>query len=258
MTDTIFMIHGMFGGAWCWDNYRNFFEAKGYQCITPYLRFHDADPTTPPHPQLGTLSLQDYAEDLDTDIKKLATPPIIMGHSMGGLLAQILGSRVPAQALVLLTPAAPRGIMALSPSTIRTFWSGLSKYGFWRKPFRMTFDEVTTSMLQLFPLEEQKVLYSKFVHESGRAAAEIGLWILDQRKASEVDASKITCPILVIAGGKDRATPASIARKVAQKYGTLATYKEFIHHSHWVIGEPGWLEIAEYIDDWLNQVPHKG
>ena len=57
MTRTIFMIHGMWGAAWCWDNYREFFEAKGYRCITPTLRLHDVDPSADPHPALGSTSL---------------------------------------------------------------------------------------------------------------------------------------------------------------------------------------------------------
>lgn len=121
MTETIFMIHGMWGGAWYWDNYKSFFEAKGYRCVTTTLRFHDMDPKKIPNPQLGTTSLLDYAGDLEEEIQQLGVKLIVMGHSMGGLLAQILGSRGLAKALVLLTPAAPSGIMALKPSVIKSF-----------------------------------------------------------------------------------------------------------------------------------------
>ncbi len=257
MSETIFMIHGMWGGGWYWENYREFFERKGYHCITPTLRFHDVDPKEPPHPQLGTASLLDYAEDLETEINKLEMPPILMGHSMGGLLAQILGSRGLAKALVLLTPASPRGILALKPSVIRSFWSGLMRWGFWRKPMRQTFSEAAYSMLQLLPVEEQREIFNRFVYDSGQAACEIGFTFFDSKRASKVDESGITCPVLVIAGHEDRITPASVVRKVADKYGTVSTYKEFSNHAHWVVGEPGWQGIAEYISDWLNQVLSK-
>jgi esterase/lipase len=59
MISTIMMIHGMWGGSWYWENYKRFFENKGYQCITPTLRFHNVDPGEPPNPQLGTTSLLD-------------------------------------------------------------------------------------------------------------------------------------------------------------------------------------------------------
>jgi pimeloyl-ACP methyl ester carboxylesterase len=112
-------------------------------------------------------------------------------------------------------------------------------------------------MLNLMPFESQKSIYDQFVFESGRAASEIGFWIFDSKKAARVDESKVTCPVLIIAGEKDRIVPASITRKVAEKYKRVSTYKEFPDHSHWVVGEPGWQEIAEYIKEWLHQALSK-
>ena len=84
MEKTIVMIHGMWGGGWCWDHYKPFLENKGYHCITPILRYHDRDPNDEPDPRLGTVSLTDYADDLEKQIRKLDVPVILMGHSMGG------------------------------------------------------------------------------------------------------------------------------------------------------------------------------
>ena len=119
MAGTIFMIHGMCGGAWVWDNFRSFFEAQGYHCLAATLRFHDVDPQAAPLPQLGTIGLLDYAKDLETEIRGLGTPLILMGHSMGGLLAQMLGSRGLSKALVLLAPATPAGILCLKPTLVK-------------------------------------------------------------------------------------------------------------------------------------------
>jgi len=251
--ETIVMIHGMWGAAWIWENYKKFFEQKGYRCVTPTLRFHDMDPYETPNPQLGTTSLLDYAEDLEKEIHKLDTMPILMGHSMGGLLAQILGSRGLAKALILLNPASPHGILALKPSVIKSFWSTITTWGFWKKPMHQTFDEAVYSMMHLLPAEEQKGAFDKFVYESGRASSEISFWLFDSNGAAKVDESKVTCPILVIAGAEDRIAPASVVQKVANKYKAVSTYKEFTNHAHWVMGEPGWQEIAEYTSDWLNK-----
>ncbi len=253
-TKTIFMIHGMWGGKWLWDNYVEFFERKGYKCIPTTLRYHDVEPHQKPNPELGTTGLTDYVSDLEKEISELDEKPIIMGHSMGGLLAQILGSKGMGEALVLLTPAAPAGIWVIKPSVLKSFWSVQTKWGFWKKPMRQTFKEAAYSMLNLFPPEEQKKVYSKFVYESGKATVQIGYWFLDSNRSSEVDESKITCPVLVVSGGKDRITPASVVRKVAEKYKSVSTYKEFENHAHWVIGEPGWEEIANYVADWLKQL----
>ena len=211
MAETIVMIHGMWGGPWYWENYRKFFEGKGYRCIIPTLRFHDMDPKAIPNPEWGTNSLLDYARDLEEEIRRLDSKPILVGHSMGGLLAQILGSRGLAKALVLLTPAPPSGIIGLTPSVVRSFWSVLTGYGFWKKPNRQTFNEAAYSMLQLLPPEERRKIYDRFVYESGRAASEVGFWFFDPRGASKVAEKKVSCPVLVIAGSRDKITPVSPA-----------------------------------------------
>jgi len=253
MAETIVMIHGMWGGSWYWENYRKFFEGKGYRCVVPTLRLHDMDPKAVPNPALGSTSLLDYARDLEEVIRSLDSQPVLMGHSMGALLAQILGSRDLAKALILLTPASPAGINAMKPSVIKSFASVLMGYGFWKKPKRQTFNEAVYSMLQLLPPEEQRKVYDRFVYESGRAASEIGFWFFDKKGASKVDERKVGCPVLVIAGSKDNITPASVVRKVADKYRAVSTYREFPNHAHWVIGEPDWQEIADYVSVWLDQ-----
>ena len=131
---TIFMIHGMFGGSWCWDHYRAFFEARGDRCLAPDLRHHDAAPGADPHPELGTLSLLDYAADLEAAIRSLDEKPVIMGHSMGGLIAQILGSRGLASALVLLAPAAPAGIWSVKSTVVKSIPASMFRWGVWRRP----------------------------------------------------------------------------------------------------------------------------
>jgi len=250
------MIHGMWGGSWCWDNYKTFFEKRGYHCVTTTLRHHDINPMAHPDSMLGKTSLLDYVNDLEQEILQLNMEPIVMGHSMGGLLAQILGSRDLAKALVLLTPAPPSGIMSLSPGTIKCFWNVLAKWGFWKTANRQIFDEAVYSLLHLMPEDQQKIIFDKFVYESGRAASEIGFWFLDSKRASYVDSIKIKCPVLVISGSEDRITPANIVEKIAKKYEPLSTYRSFENHAHWVIGEPGWQEIADYISEWLDNLSH--
>lgn len=252
MADTIFMIHGMWGGPWYWENYRGVFEAEGYRCVSTTLPYHDVDPRGAPDPRLGTTGLLDYAGAIEQEVRRLGVRPILMGHSMGGLLAQILGARGLAKALVLLTPASPAGILALTPSVIRSFWSMQTTWGFWRKPMRQTFGEAVYSMLHLLPEKERKETYDKFVYESGRAAFEIGYWLFDSTGASRVDESKVACPVLVVAGAQDRITPASVVRRVAKKYQAVSTCKEFENHAHWVVAEPRWQEVAEYVAGWLR------
>ena len=253
MENILFMIHGMWGGGWYWENYIQYFQELGYRCIAPTLRHHNALNDHIPDPSLGTTSLLDYAGDLEHEIRQLPSTPVIIGHSMGGLLAQILASRGLARAAVLLTTAPPAGISAFTPSVVRSFFNGLTTWGFWRKPIFPTFNEVVYSTFNLIPEKKRKALYDRLVHESGRAAAEIGFFFFDSNGAARVDTGKVTCPLLVIGAGKDRITPAKVVRKVARLY-KQAEYKEFPDQAHWVVGEPGWEEIADFIADWLESV----
>jgi pimeloyl-ACP methyl ester carboxylesterase len=250
MPETIVMIHGMWGGAWCWDRYRPFFEERGYRCLVPVLRHHDVRPGDPPDPALGTVSLRDYADDLEKVIRGLEDRPVVMGHSMGGIIAQILAARGLAAKLVLLTPAPPYGIVALKPSVIKAFLGIMTTWGFWRKPMKIAFKPAAESMMLAMPEAEQRETYAKFVPESGRAAFEIGLWLLDSKKAARVDEKRVACPVLVVGGERDGITPPAVVRQVARKYG--AEYRQFPGHAHFVISEPGWEEIAESVDRWLK------
>ena len=108
----ILMIHGAFCGPWSLDGLKMKFQQAGYDVVVPCLRFHDA---AAPPVALGTTGLADYAADLEEEIAALDAPPILVGHSMGGLLAQILAARRPVRALVLLAPSAPWGV---PPSTL--------------------------------------------------------------------------------------------------------------------------------------------
>ncbi|MBW1798901.1 MAG: alpha/beta hydrolase [Deltaproteobacteria bacterium] len=252
MERNIVMIHGMWGGGWYLEKYKTFFEERGYQCHTPYLRYHDVDPKAEPDPRLGTTSLLDYAQDLEEYIKekKLNEKPILMGHSMGGLLAQMLGARGVASALVLLTPASPAGIVALKFSVIKTFRTVLFKWGFWKNPHTLPFKKSVYGMMHLMSEEKQREHYDQCVHESGKAATEIAFWL----QAARVDESKVTCPVLVISGKEDRITPASVGKKVAKKYGAFPdNYKCFDGHAHMVVCEPGWEDVAGFAEEWLKE-----
>ena len=120
MKDTIVMIHGMWGSSRVWGRYKAYFEAAGYSCLTPVLRFHDVDPASDPDPALGCISLVDYVQDVEKEISNLGVRPILMGHSMGGLIAQLLATKNVAKALVLLAPAPPAGLEIFNISSART------------------------------------------------------------------------------------------------------------------------------------------
>ena len=253
MSGTLFMINGMYAGPWMWENYRGWFEARDWRCLAPALRHHDNRPGDPPDPRLGAVSLLDFAQDLEDEIRRLDRKPVVMGHSMGGLLAQILGSRGLAEALVLLAPAAPAGIPVMSPSVTKSFLEQFLQWGFWRRPVLMSYADSRFGAMNRLPEEDARRIYDRYVHESGRALFEMGLWPLDRKRASRVDAARIDVPVLVLVGDQDRMTPPAVARKIAAKYRSVSTLKVLPGHGHTLPAEPGWEEIAAFIEGWLMQ-----
>ncbi|WP_048306699.1 alpha/beta hydrolase [Halomonas sp. PR-M31] len=250
MDNTIVMIHGMWGGGWYWDNYQRFFDTRGYRCLAPDLRYHDMPANQMPLAKLGATGLLDYAADLEIEIRALPEKPILFGHSMGGLLAQILASRGCARAAVCITPAAPAGILSLRYSVFKSFFGIFTRRAFWKRAHQLDYERAVYAMMHKLPEAERRAIYNRCGWESGRVMAEIGLWPLGV-KGAQVDASRVTCPILIVAGAEDRITPASVVRKVAKKY-RRSTYLEFAGHAHWILKEPGWEKPAAQIAAWLE------
>lgn len=254
MSKTIVMIHGMWGSGDIWDGYKNYFEEQGYRVIAPTLRLHGEKYKAVAPQELGIVSILDYASDLEKEIRALDEKPIIIGHSMGGLIAQILASRGLASKIVLLTSAPPAGVLALRPSSTRAFLSVLSTWGFWKKPMRLSFNEAKYGIFGLLTPEQQVAEYEKFSFESGQAAFEIAFWPLDANKATHVETKTVSCPMLVVSGGEDKVVPASVVKKIAKKYQktTDVTYKEFEKYGHAIHQQKGWQEIAGYALDWIK------
>lgn len=243
------MIHGMWGGGWYWHPFKTFFEARGYVCHTPDLRYHGEG--APAEPELGGLSLLDYVDDLQDFIETLPEKPIVIGHSMGGLIAQKLAERGLAALLVLACPAPPADIFAITWAAMKNFSPLMLKPGFWKTPHRPDFKTAVRSSFQLMPAQVQRDFYQRLCYESGWVVVEIALPFLDKRRASAVKASQVRCPVLVLSAELDQLTPASVVRRVASKY-PQAEYHNFPGHTHWVIAEPGWEECASYVADWLD------
>jgi pimeloyl-ACP methyl ester carboxylesterase len=246
------MIHGAFCGGWAFDGWRSMFEAQGYDVRTPTLRHHDCGDHPPA--ALGKTSMLDYAHDLERELDTIGDAPVLVGHSLGGLLAQMLAARRPARALILLAPSAPWGMTPSTPFEIISAQSLYLAGGFWSTPLKPQRWIAAANALDLLPEAEREAVFARFVPESGLATFETMHWPFDMKRATQVDARAVTCPILCLAGRRDRVNPPATVRRLARRYGGRARYEELPDHSHWLIGEPGWRKIADGTLMWLDRV----
>jgi pimeloyl-ACP methyl ester carboxylesterase len=245
------LIHGMWGTSEVWRNWRVFLETRGWAVLTPSLRHHEAPPLTPP-PELGTTGLADYARDLEILLQGLPEKPVIVGHSMGGLIALKLCARGLARAGVLLTPAPPSSVLALRISNVLAFARIERQWGWWRKPHRATLKEAVWHTFNTMDPCEAAGLHGTFVHDSGRALLEMGLPWLDRTASAHVAPADVAVPLLMVAGLRDRLTPPSVVRRIADRFDG-AEYREYPGQGHWVLGQPGWQEIAADAAQWMDR-----
>ncbi|HXZ67351.1 MAG TPA: alpha/beta hydrolase, partial [Alphaproteobacteria bacterium] len=182
---SVVFIHGAFCRAQSLSNLIRAFEAASYKVHAPDLRHH----TPPIEPSalnaLGTTSIRTYAQDIAQLIDGLGEPPIIVGHSMGGLIAQMLAAQGRAKALVLLAPSAPWGVL---PSHWNEIASGFGLYingHYWEQALIPAFEAASDLTLNRLPPEEQRQAFEQMVPESGRAMFEIFQWWLDLTRATD-------------------------------------------------------------------------
>ena len=236
----ILFLHGMWGGSWMWDNYLGFFAGRGYTCYALNLRgHHDSKPVA----DIGRVPFADYVADARGVVAALGNP-ILVGHSMGGLLVQKLAEGLTPPAVVALTPAAPRGIFPLCTLELaRLSLKHLDEF-LLRRPITPTQAEADALLFGRIPPAERPQAFERLVPESGRMAFDVAV------AGVPVDARRVRSPMLVVAGREDRLTPAKMVRKIAQKYG--AELRVYDGHAHMVLVEPGWEAIARDIATWLD------
>jgi pimeloyl-ACP methyl ester carboxylesterase len=250
MARPIVLIHGMWCTAANFDRVVAGLKPRGHACHVPTLPAHEVGV---PHPEVGNKSLREYLSFLEDYVRQqnFAEAPILIGHSMGGLLAQQLAAKIQPFALVLLTTAAPAGLLGLRASNLVSFTPVVARWGWWRRPQKLSFGGYVRRAYNGVPPEKHRALYDGMVEESGRAVFEIGFWFMDRARAAAVDTSAIRCPVYVVSSGHDRLTPAAVVRKVGGLYAH-ASLRHYPDRGHWVLDDADTDEMTAEIANWIQ------
>ena len=247
---TVVLIHGMWTTPRSWDNWVDHYADRGYRALASgWPGVKDPEETRRDPSALNGLGLAKIADHYDKIVRELDRPPIIIGHSFGGLVMQLLLDRGLGAAGVAIGTAPPKGVLLLPPSTLRSGFPGL-KNPFNRnglapltpEQFRWRFTNTLTQA------ESDPIYREHYIPGTNRAffdalGSPAGINFGNPSRA----------PLLLVAGVRDHISPPALNRMVLrlQRRAPSATeYKEYAGRPHFMAGMDGWEEIADYALNW--------
>lgn len=245
----VIMVHGAFSGGWCFDPFRTRFESRGFSVDAPDLPGHGEGATSA---SVRGKSMRDYARAVTAHIKACASPPILIGHSMGGLVAQMAASQAEVAALVLLAPSPPWGQPISSPLEAAAAVGLYTQGAYWLDAVQPDWGVCRAYTLDRLPSAEARAIYARMTPESGRALFEVLNWWLDPTMTTILPAEGVRAPVLALTGGEDRIHSPPSVKAIAARLG--GAFREVPGMSHWTLGEPGWEGVAETVLAWLDEV----
>ncbi|MGV3767478.1 MAG: alpha/beta hydrolase [Chitinophagaceae bacterium] len=257
-TKNIVFVTGAFVSNSCWDDWRIYFESRGYHTIAPAWPFKNGTAAElrarqPNDTDLAALTLEQLIDHYIKVVRSFPEKPIVIGHSLGGLITQIINNRGYAAAAVAIHSVPPKGVFPYEFSFLRAGWRVLGLFTSMKKTYLMSFKKWQYAFVNGMPLAEQKRTYEQLTIPESKTVARGGL-----TNAAYVDFYKPHAPLLLTSGTEGTIIPAHLNRRNYNKYkkdnGSILDYKEFPNRNHFVLGQPSWKEDADYILDWLKKL----
>ena len=257
---TVVLIHGLWLTPRSWEEWIDRYQKAGYNVIAPSWPGLEGEVEAirkDPSP-LKRLKLKTVVDHYERIIRKLDAPPIIMGHSFGGLITQMLIDRGLGSAGVAIDSAQTAGVAVLPFSTIRAGFPILGNpfsYGRTTSLSPGQFNYAFTN--ELSPTESNKVYDRYSIPAANSILWDAALALLNPKASSKVNyANSNRAPLLFIAGGNDHIVPPAInksnVRKYVKKSSAVTDYREFPNRTHHTVGQKGWEEVADFAIQWAN------
>jgi alpha-beta hydrolase superfamily lysophospholipase len=257
----LMLIHGAWLSARSWEEFADYFSKRGFDVSAPeWPRKHgDVEQLREDADELAGLGLGEIVEHYEQRIRALDRPPVLIGHSFGGLIVELLLDRGLGRAGVALSPAPPKGILVLPLSSLKAASPALAHPTKRHGIVTLTLEQFTYGFVNTLSPEAAKAAYERYaVPETGRILYEAGLANFSLHPPTEVHFKNgDRAPLLIVGATEDHTVPASVARAQYKKYEkspAQTDYIEFEGRPHlFVVGE-GAREVAEAIDAWLDGV----
>ncbi len=257
----LIFIHGAWLSARSWENYVDYFDECGFAVSAPEWPRKRGDvegmrETAGASAGLGVQEIVDHYEQL---IRELDQPPVLIGHSYGGLFVELLLDRGLGRAGVAMSPAPPKGIVALPFSTLKSAAPVLAHPSKWHVVVTLTREEFTYAFVNTFSEEDAVAAYERYaVPESGQIFYEGGFANFHLHPPTEVHfRNEDRVPLLLVGATQDHTVPASLTKAQYKRYErspAKTDYLEFEGRPHLHMVAPDWQEVAGAIDSWLAGV----
>ena len=252
MKKNIVFIHGMFQNPKSWEKWIAYFNEKGYNCIAPAWPMHEgvpADLRTFPPEGLGDLELQTIVDEMERIVTDLPEKPILIGHSVGGLIIQLLVQKNLGEMGVPIDSVAPNAMLAFDWGFMKN--SALIANPFkGNEPFYTDLESFHNSFCNTMTTEETQPAFEETATHDSRNVLRGCMG-----EAGQIDTEMPHAPLLFIGGEEDQIIPYELNRRNVEAYTdevSIVDFKAFPGRSHWICGQPGWEEVADYISDWLT------
>lgn len=250
----VLFITGAFVGNNCWDEWITYFTHRGYSCSAPPWPHKEAPPAVlrsrQPDPDIAAIRLAQLTDYYALIARRYEDKPILIGHSIGGLIVQLLLQRDLGTAGVAIHPVPPQGVITLELSFYKSTWHPLGLFTDSDESYLMSFEDWQYIFTNGMPLDAQREAYDKFVVPESKKVSRDGL-----TNAAHINFDKYHPPLLITSGSTDHIIPASLNHTNYEKYKdsrSVTDYKEFAGRNHFVLGQPTWREDADYILNWLD------
>ena len=253
----IVLIHGLWLTPRSWEGWKQRFESRGHQVLAPAwprMEGEVEELRRDPSPMNG-LGVTEIVDHYDKIVRGLDRPPIIMGHSFGGLITELLLDRGLGAAGVAISPAQVKGVLRLPPAQIRTTFPVVGNPANRKRTVELTPKQFRYSFTNTMGDEEAKAAYDRYETPGpGRVLFQAAFANFNPHAVTKVDFHKDDRPpLLVIGNGQDHTVPASVSKEAATRLGkskATVDYKEYSDRSHFTAGAPGWEDVADYAYDW--------
>jgi pimeloyl-ACP methyl ester carboxylesterase len=256
MTDdrpTLLLIHGMYLNGSSWGPWVARAEAAGFRCAAPSWPFHDGEPAerrVHVNPALGKLSFAAVTDHLKAVIDDLPSRPVLIGHSIGGLLVQKLANDGYARAGVAISSAPPRGVVTTDLHFLRANFPHLNPFA-GTKPVHMTPERFHYAFANSLSRADSDAVFETYVVPESRTVPRSTL-----TSQGAVDMRAAHVPLLFLTGDADHLTPASLVQRNVRGYrgseGSVE-FEQYVGRSHLICLEPGWEEVADRAISWAAQ-----